>query len=342
MKKIVIFGIDNFSKKNINQIWCLNKNNFKASIFTNDSLNNSTKNCDEQTELNILEKPFLKRIFQVFNFLKKNKKDIVHAEIYPGGRFAPMYLVLCKIFNIKTIAVERGDLLYWSKYSIFYKVLLRIVYRYSDIVWYRELYMKNILLSLGSKNVKFIHNCVSIKEESSKKLKYDFIWVNRLIKERKSKWFVDVTNEISVGKNIVLGVMNSSKEEQYALNNQSEFLITLKYQDPTEYYLKSKFFVLPADIVFANNALLEAMSYGLVPLVSNVDGAKLIINNGVDGFIFDHTKEGLKKAMERALAMSDDEYEIMSKNAIKKVKDKFSCDVWCQKYIKMIKELNNV
>lgn len=42
---------------------------------------------------------------------------------------------------------------------------------------------------------------------------------------------------------------------------------------------KSKLFIFPANIVFCNNALLEAMSFGCVPVVANGEGAYRIVND---------------------------------------------------------------
>ena len=81
------------------------------------------------------------------------------------------------------------------------------------------------------------------------------------------------------------------------------------------------------------------MSYGLVPLISNVQGSSQIVDDGVNGFVFEHTKDGLKNAMKKAIALTHDEYKKMSKEAQKKVKKSFSYDVWCKKYLNMINDL---
>lgn len=342
-KKVVILGIDNFSKKNSSQIVCLNNNGFKATVFTNDSLGNSSNIFFAERDDNnlfVLKNTFLSRIFQVYSYLRFHNKNVNHAEVYPGGRFAPFYVLLCKIFGIKIIAVERGDLVDWSEYTRLYKSLLKIVYKYSNVVWYRELYMKKALLDLGVKKIVFIHNCVENKKTPIKgKNSYIFLWVNRLIKQRKTKWFVNAVNELGYEKSLMVGLMGDSCFEKYAEDNRSSYFDVLKYQNPVNFYLKSRFFVLPSDIVFANNALLEAMSYGLVPLVSDVEGARLIVNDGVDGFVFEHSEEGLKNAMLKAIRLSDSEYDVMSNNAIKKIKEKFSYETWSYKYIDMINSI---
>jgi len=81
------------------------------------------------------------------------------------------------------------------------------------------------------------------------------------------------------------------------------------------------------------------MSYGVVPLVSNVEGARRIIDNGINGFVFEHTKNGLDLAMTKALSLTNDEYNKMSEAAIQKIKNEFSCDYWCKHYQTMINSL---
>lgn len=348
MKEVVILGIDNFSYKNIYQVKCLNYRNYKVSVFTNDVLKNSSKNLNNKNDLYILEKSLLRRIIQIYRFLYQNKKNINHVEIYPGGRFSFIYLVIAKILNIKSIIVERGDICFYHLMNKFTKFSMRFCYKFSNIVWYRESYkdldVEKQLKAWDTKKTYFIPNAapeINIVKQNNLN-KYLFLWANRFLEERKVAWFVDSINELKTSKSVMLGLMNIYDEEKYALNNKSKYLEVLEYQDPKEYYLKSKFFVLPSDVVFLNNALLESMSYGVVPLISDVQDARLIVDDGINGFIFEHTEEGLKNAMQRAISLSEEEYEIMSKNVINKVKESFSYDVWCEKYMNMIKSLDNV
>ena len=51
------------------------------------------------------------------------------------------------------------------------------------------------------------------------------------------------------------------------------------------------------------------MSYGMVPLISNVQSSELIVDDGIDGFINDHSKDGLLKAMKKALNLTQTEYK---------------------------------
>ncbi|WP_323668694.1 glycosyltransferase [Aliarcobacter butzleri] len=354
--KITILGIDNFSKKNIGQLDCILKNGYELDIFTNNVLSDSILNTQNKANVYILEESFFNRYKQIYKYLKLNSETIHHSEIYPGGRFAFVYIFLCRVFKIKTIAVERGDLLYYSKYDKLTQFSMRTVYKNSDIVWYRESYKnfdtKKELLKFKSKQILFIHNSIDIKKvRINYKNKTDlFLWVNSIKSFRYPEWFVNNLNDIKFANttNILLGLKRNTKDifeknkQEYIMNNKTSNLQVFEFIEPNEYYLKSKFFVLTADVVFLNNSLLEAMSYGLIPLISDVQDARLIVDDGINGFIFEHTENGLKNAMQKAMLLSQEEYEIMSKNAIKKVEKSFSYDVWCEKYINMIKSLNNV
>ena len=65
------------------------------------------------------------------------------------------------------------------------------------------------------------------------------------------------------------------------------------------------------------------MSYGVVPIISNVSGTEKIVQDGVNGIVCKFTKDGLEKGMKRALELSESEYEQLSSNAIKTIEKKF-------------------
>ena len=100
------------------------------------------------------------------------------------------------------------------------------------------------------------------------------------------------------------------------------------YSPPEPYYVRAKFFVFPSDYVFCNYALLEAMSHGVVPIVSRREGSELIIDDGISGILVEHSEEGLVQGMRRAMDLSDDEWKKFSSAAINKVRRDFSVATW--------------
>jgi glycosyltransferase involved in cell wall biosynthesis len=92
-------------------------------------------------------------------------------------------------------------------------------------------------------------------------------------------------------------------------------------------------FVLPADIIWLNFALLEAMAYGIVPIVVNGEGADRIIKDGVNGLIAEKNAESLASKMIFALE-NPRQMELMSIEAKNYIKKYFTVDNIVEKIIR--------
>lgn len=299
----------------------------------------------------LLLRTFFKRLRQVFIYLRRNKKNIHHIEVYPGGRFSFVLVILAKLFAIKCICVERGDLLYYNKkgYNRLTRFSMWYCYKFSDMVWYKEPYMKDKLKNIGVRKLFFLHNAIDTHVDSDisnyTERDIDFLWLNRIIPERKAEWFVEIlqTPAFKNTNNHLAGIIKNSsykKEQGYLLNQKFINLTVSDYvSTPEQYYKRAKYFVLPADVVFANNALLEAMFYGVVPLVSNQMGAELIIEHNKNGFIFNHTKEDFEAAMHKSLKVTADGYDKYSMAAKNKITEDFSENFF---YLRLSKLYNSL
>ena len=169
------------------------------------------------------------------------------------------------------------------------------------------------------------------------------------MKERRSDWFIDSLRnlELKSTKVVMLGFQKNAdpyilEMQKYVKNNaKSANIDVLDYANPYEYYHRSKFFILPTTIVFGNNSLLEAMSCGVVPIVSETQATHLIIKDGENGITFPHNKEGLEKALIRASTLDRAQIERLSKNAIKTVEEFYSQKFWGNKCHKLYNLLND-
>ena len=145
----------------------------------------------------------------------------------------------------------------------------------------------------------------------------------------------------------ILGIQSNTpdpniKEEQEFLNaNKPKKSLIKGFVDPSLFYRTSKFFIFPAEKTFANFSLLESMSYGVVPIISNVSGTEKIVQDGENGIVCEFTKDGLEKGMKRAMELSDKEYERFSKNAIKTIEEHFSLESYAINMSKFYESLNN-
>lgn len=342
-KKYIYILIDIFLKKNEVQHNILTQNGF-IPIWLQCNYSDAKENNSQKI---ILSNSILTRSLFLLKELIKNKKNIHHIEIYPGGRFAFIFSIICKLLSLKIICAERGDLLYFHKngYSLLTRISMYFTYKLANIIWYRELYMKNKLLSIGVKNITFFHNVTTFPDFTKKsKGTIDFLWVNRLINERYSDWFVNALRNVFFinSKNVLLGLQNenNNKQANYIQENQLNNLEVFGFVNPEKYYKNASFFVLPAKIIFANNSLLEAMSYGVVPIVSNAEGTDLIVKNGINGFVFE-TYEEFLDCMIKAHEISESEYLRLSNNARDTIKNDFSVEYYTENLLKMYNSLYN-
>ena len=351
MKNKVVVFIDVVAAKNKLQIDIVQQLQMQIYFFVSHYREASDAyftNINAQVKL---EEGFFKRFTQVFFFLSKNYKTIHHIELFPGGRFSFVYVLLAKFFFIKTICGERGDLLYYNKngYSLMTRISMWFCYKLSDIVWYREIYMLPILKRIRKQGLFFLHNSIETNNyipSSFIPKDINFLWLNRVIPQRKYEWFIEVLKDKKLNgtNNFLVGLLNNaafSKDQEYVINNRGDNLQILEYSsNPASFFKRSKFFVLPSEVVFANNALLEAMTYGVVPLVSKQPGSELIVEDNKSGFVFDHSLEGFRAAVYKAMDLTDERYQKMSAAAKEKVANDFSADGYRKGITELYNKLN--
>jgi len=263
------------------------------------------------------------------------------VELYTGGgSFLGLEYLLARVLRLKVCVVERGSPLLNlnRRYGVLARCIRKAMYRRADFVWIRELWMKDALQRLGRRDYFFLSNAIhipSVRSYSSDK-PIIFIWCNTLKSWRNSEWFVDALaeHELEYATAAILGFLEDNPEltarQEYVRSHVRSGVQLLPFKDPSAYFLNSKFFVLPADIVYLNFSLLEAMAHGVVPIVSNVEGAQEIVVHGESGFVADHSRHGLAEAMKWAARIDANEYERLSRNARRRVKEKFSIEQWGQ------------
>lgn len=346
MKNKIFIFIDVVAKKNRLQAEAIINAGWEPHFFVTLFNPGAESFLEEKGKQELLEARFLKRLKQIRSHFKKNKDTIHHIEVYPGGRFSFLYVLLAKQYHVPVICVERGDLLYYhgQGYPRAVRFSMWFCYRYSDVVWYREPYMKPLLEKLN-KNLFFIHNAVQRNPDadnpSPSNKDITFLWLNRVIPERRYDWFIEVLAhpDLADTQNYLVGITPNSgyqKEQQFVLEKKPANLMVADYTDaPQQFYKRAQFIVLPATVVFANHAVLEAMQYGVVPVLSGQPGTSLIAEDGKEGFVFNHTKAEFEIAMLKAFHMDEAQLEQMAVAAMTKIKNEFSEE----KYTEAIKKL---
>lgn len=89
-----------------------------------------------------------------------------------------------------------------------------------------------------------------------------------------------------------------------------------------------------------SNSLLEAMSYGVVPIVSRVSGVEDMVSEGGSGFLFEAGDiDGFRAALTRALALDDPAYARMSRAARAVLAARFSMESVTDQHVSLYAEL---
>ncbi|MDX1641807.1 MAG: glycosyltransferase, partial [Balneolaceae bacterium] len=129
-------------------------------------------------------------------------------------------------------------------------------------------------------------------------------------------WSVEILGEGEEKENL------QKKAEE--LNIKDQVVLHGKVADVEDYYLKSGIFVLSSVYEGTPNSLLEAMSFGLPPIVSNAcPGALELITHGKNGLIFE-SEDADDLAEKLSVLMSDPDMRLRLGNKARETVKKFA------------------
>lgn len=208
--------------------------------------------------------------------------------------------------------------------------------------------LKHYFESKFKVEVNYIPNGVNIPDRRAPSLikeKYNLnggdyvLFMGRFVPEKRADWLIEAFQKIDIEKKetpdikLVLAGGASGTDEYVgrmkigAQNN--ERIIFPGYvsgREKEELLSNAKLFVLPSDLEGLPIALLEAMSYGLPSLVSDIPPHLELIRDNEDGFLFKHSDfSSLERKLQDVLYHPHPLDDIGSK-ARTKVKEEFNWD----------------
>lgn len=178
-----------------------------------------------------------------------------------------------------------------------------------------EAYILNNKYNVPLKKIIFLPNLRSIeKNKKNKKYQYQFIYVGRMIK---SKGVFDLLEALKIvgflDKSIFVGD-GKDLEKLKIMYPEVKFTGRVKPEKVLDLFCVSKFFVSNSIIEGLPYTLIEAMSVGVVPIVSNVEGHKDLVNNCQNGFLYDK-KIDLVNCIFKSQLIGSKDYDRMSESA---------------------------
>lgn len=145
--------------------------------------------------------------------------------------------------------------------------------------------------------------------------KCEFVYVGRLSKDKGISRILKIFSDLDFLDKIMVVGDGNEMETLRKLYPSVNFIGNISNDKIYDILSKSRFFISYSIIEGLSYSLLEAMSAGTVPIISNVQGNKDVVLNLYNGFLFNNKSELLDLLFKSQL-ISDDYYDYLSSNAI--------------------------
>ncbi len=287
------------------------------------------------------------KIFLLFRALKlakiidKNEIDIVHFHWNKDS----ITVVLAKIFSKRKPKIVQSRHMGMTRFKddLFHRWIYKniaLIHAVTDEVTaqlrkyipqdsspeIQRVYLGVAKRTVDSQKVALLREKYNIKDDTfvlgivgrieKQKGQYRVIEALRLLKNPKMKLLV-------VGAGMQESYLRELQDEVVHLGLQGQVVFTGFTQDVAEYMQLFDVNVLATEHETFGLVVIEAMFAG-VPVVATAKGGPLeIIDDGVDGFLFDGSSRDLAEKIDR-LYRDKKVYEMMQKAGIQKVEEKFS------------------
>ncbi len=304
---------------------------------------------------------FFSQFYVLYSFflnLKKNNVHLAHINM-PMGNLSiirdSFFSILCRVLNKEYLLHFRG-----GRYSM-----------NEDIPWFLKFFV-NISLKkarkiivLGNEEKGFLMNfykvqehkivvmpnCVKIPDISAKKLPDNntikILFLGRIDKNKGLKESVDALASINnINYKFIAAGDGADKSwfldyAEKKLKNHFDYKGIISGHQKHEVLLNSHVFLMPSYYEGLPNALLEAMSYGLVPIVTPVGSIPEVVKHEKNGILVSANNHKEIKDCLKMLIRKPDIYSVLSENSISTIKDNYSSEEYINRLNKVYSKVRN-
>jgi len=286
----------------------------------------------------------LKALFQMFIYFLREKPDIVYTFTPKAGllgMIASFFArVPVRIHNVVGMPLMEAE----GKKKILLKYIEKLTYFFSTKLLCNSFGLKEYMsLHLTTKTIKvvgqgsingvdteYFNNNYTKNEQNAIRQEYqigknDFVltFVGRIVKDKGInelvESFVELKQKYRNLKLLLVGDyeenLNPIKPENLKIINESKDIITVGFQnDIREFLAISDLFILPSYREGLPNSLIEAGSYGVPLIATDINGCNEIIIDNETGILVDKKEtKSLKRAIELLLTDAELYDKIKSK-----------------------------
>lgn len=288
-------------------------------------------------------------MIEIYHLTKKLSPDIVltytiKPNIYGG--------IISRILKLKYIVNITGLGSSFQRKGIFNQLIQKLYglsVKKADWVFIQNNEIQGILKEkklINENNSVIPGSGVCLQSFPFMKLNHDstfhFLFLGRLMREKGIYEFLEAAKVIvSKFPNVYFDIVGMKDDDIQMESYLNEYIVYHgKTDDSKKYYEKCTCLIQPSYHEGMSNVVLEACSCGRPCLVSNIPGCKEIVEDGVNGFLFEpHCAEGIVSSIEKIMALDQQELLKMSFAARKCVETKFNRSIVIDAYIQKMKEL---
>lgn len=361
--RVLVVGIDTVKPKNLYQMEGLRRYGVDFTVITTDATGTSRKVAEKSPNVSIVSLskkwPRLAMMWATLRAAASGEYQI--AELYPGSALQLVCALILKWFGIKLLLVARGEE-YWyesGKMPLARRAAFRLTYAAATAVLYKELYMEAMLDRFGINRRILLPNAVSIPchYTAAPNQGCVFLFLNTFKFFRHPELAVSAFSRLcaefklgpdSATRLVLVGAPGSSSGEEFQHKNRAVRALLEGKNLPVEIHEWSdsaiewieacNVFLLPADVVYVNYSLLEAMARARPAIIQRAPGAELLVRDGLDGFVRDCDPEQWYEAM-RCLYLSPDLRERLGVSARRWITDRYSYENYLTRYIALYHDL---
>ena len=228
----------------------------------------------------------------------------------------------------------------------FYRVLTKLSLKYSDLYTVTSLSDKNYLENnFKNAKVKITRNWSGLSKKNTENKRYSnkILCVGRLVEQKN---YIFLINSLSkYKKSISIDIVGEGPEKNKIKNLSKEknvevnYLGKINHDNLSDIYQKYRLYAIPSKFEGNPKTLLEAMGNGCIVLASNIENHSEIIDNSINGFLFDLTEKDFFKTLDKFYSLNNLEVIDMQKNSYETIDLKYSFQVIKNE---MIKDINNI
>ena len=363
MNIILLCGWTTLEPKASYQVEAMSNLGFHITLISPDTYGRSEQvlkdNAQSYSFLKYPKKWIIIEYLLIIKYLLFKRHEIEYVICTPMSYSTFFTIIFCKLLNIKYLLLEWGSITDLSKVNFILGSLASNSYKLAKKIVYKEPHFKRILISLfrkSSKQIEFMPNCIKVdnkylsrfqENKFDKNFEIDFLWANRPIWRRFPEYFLKASIDKEFENNTfkMYGINNNIKDikskkflslVKIVKKKDSKIINSYSFKIK-QTFLNSKFFILASRDIYGNNALLETMSLGIVPIVSDTPWTRKFVPKK-SAIIFKNNYSSFKRALTFARDISNEEYIIRSNNVINWVRNEFSNSVWENRFFKIISQ----